>query len=828
MCVITDFDFSIDQSEIIRLLGYKNNLPDEDTIALIQEEIEKCSKYIKPRLVYEKVNIKSVSSSKVLLENDIVFEGKFIEEKLAYCAYIVVAVTTLGQEVDEIIQQIFDSDDYLRAMIVENIATTALSSIGKLFWNKMVKEIDNTGLGITSRISPGDTAWEVKEQEKLFACLSGQHTGVSLTNSFMMQPLKSTSAVYGFGEGIGITRFEHVCSECTMKNCIYKLQEKIKIEICNGDGTDTIMVNKGSNLFGVLRDKGSLLDSPCGGNGTCGKCKIQILKGNCQPTQHDLEKLSIREINSGIRLACKIEVTEELSIYIESKDTEMRVLTSGIDSYIDVAPYVFKRHLVLEAPCLDDQRDDIKRIFDGIGLDNLKVDYNLMPKISEKLRAYNFDLTACVYKDELYNIEEGDTSSISYGIAIDIGTTTIACYLINLISRNSADVISEINRQKLYGADVISRINYTIKDVYGTDHLKEILLAQINEMLEKLCGRNELLLENIYNTVIVGNTTMIQFLLGISSKNIAEAPFAPTILKAMELKAKEAGIKTNGIISILPGISGFVGSDITAGILSSGMLDTEDYSILLDIGTNGEIAAGNCNELVTCSTAAGPAFEGANIKCGIGGVKGAISRVHLLEDKMYETIGGTAPIGICGSGVLDIVAEFIRHGIIDETGRMLDENEIVNKELVQRLVHKDGNIEFILEETSPNGEPIVFTQKDVREVQLAKAAISAGIQILLKEMDLSYKDITNVFIGGGFGNFMDLNSAAVVGLIPKELTGKIKSIGNCAGTGAKMYLISKKYRNIAKEIAEKANYVELSSKREFQDYYINSIMFEEL
>jgi uncharacterized 2Fe-2S/4Fe-4S cluster protein (DUF4445 family) len=275
----------------------------------------------------------------------------------------------------------------------------------------------------------------------------------------------------------------------------------------------------------------------------------------------------------------------------------------------------------------------------------------------------------------------------------------------------------------------------------------------------------------------------------------------------------------------MPGIASYVGSDITAGIIASGMMENEKYSLLLDLGTNGEIALGSKERILCCATAAGPAFEGASIKCGIGGVKGAINSVKLSSEKIYTTIDEAVPVGICGSAVLDIASELLKHGFIDETGRMLDRDELEDSALSVRMSYSSPMKEFIIDEGITEAQSIVFTQKDVREVQMAKAAIASGIQILIKEAGITYDDIENVYIAGGFGSFMNVESAVNIGMLPKALKDRISSIGNSAGIGAKMYLLSKVYREKAKNVTEQAEYIELSTRPDFQEYYMGYMMF---
>lgn len=602
--------------------------------------------------------------------------------------------------------------------------------------------------------------------------------------------------------------------------------KKVKLIIYSEKGREIIDIEPGEKLLNVLRDNKISIDSHCNGKGTCGKCKVKIVNGLKEHTYLDLKHLTREELELGFRLSCDVIINEDLEILLPEKNEDMKVLITGEEQQYDLDTVVKKKYMVIDKPSIEDQRDDCKRIRDACERDNLFIDIKYLPKIGDLLREADFNITAALYKNRLLHLEKGDCLQQSYGLAIDIGTTTIAAYLLNLNDGKVLDVESNVNNQRSYGADVISRINYTIENSNGLGILKDSIISQLNNMIEILCKKNSISEDNVYETVIVGNTTMIHLLLGLPCKNIALAPYIPITTGALEFEAKEIGIKVGGMVSLVPGISSYVGSDITAGILSSGMLNSEKYSLLLDLGTNGELALGNKNEVITCSTAAGPAFEGANIKYGIGGIEGAISKIDLSKDKIYETIGNGKPCGICGSGVLDAVAQLLKFGIIDETGRMLGNEEVEQKEYQNRMIEIDRMRQFIVAHNSIHKGIIAFTQKDVREVQLAKAAVCAGIKILLKERNISFDEIEKVYIGGGFGNYMNIESSVAIGMIPKELKGKIKSVGNCAGSGAKMYLMSKKIRENTVDIINKATYIELSNRGDFQEYFIDSMMME--
>ena len=819
------FDFNIEEDEIIRLFGYKDSEPGEEILDSLREEITNCRTYIKPQIWSVKLNIKSIEKEKVILGNSIVLEGEFIVNKLKGCSYIIAVISSIGVDIDKVIQNAFNDGDYLKAMIVDSIGITSMGYINKMFWNSLVDDLKGTNLGITQRLSPGDTAWPVIEQKKIFDCFKEIKLNVELLESSLMIPFKSTSAVFGFGEGIGITKLDHICSECNMQSCNYRVDKNIVVRIKTDNNITSIKAYKGQNLLKVLIENDIIVQNPCNGKGTCGKCKVLIIDGTQKTSEADKVHLSTQEIVEGTHLACSYKIVNDIELRIISKEENMNVLTDGQKLAINGKPSFKKEFLKLELPSINDQRDDFHRVKDALQLKDLSINSKILCNLSNIIRKDDYKVTACIYENILVALESGDTSNILYGMAVDLGTTTIACYLVNMVSGGTVDIASQVNNQRIHGADVISRISFTIENLNGVQILKSLVLDQINQMVESLCLNNNLLKDDIYNMTIAGNTVMLHMLLGISCINISVAPYIPVFTENIDFNGEEIGINIGGIVSILPGISSYVGSDITAGILASKMIESKKYSILLDLGTNGELALGNNKGIVTCSTAAGPAFEGTNIKYGIGGVKGAVSKIDFSQEKIYKTIGDELPIGICGSGVLDAVSELLKYELIDKTGRMVDAEEITNTTLRKKLVTIEKMKQFLIEENGKNNSPIYFTQKDVREVQLAKAAISSGIKTLIAEKGISYKEIEKVYIAGGFGNFMDINSTMNIGMLPKELEGKVYSIGNGAGSGARMYLLSQEQRQKALQIKKVATYIELSNRPDFQDYFMDSMMF---
>lgn len=826
MTVNENFQVKIEEEEILRLLGYRDSEPEKEILNLIREEIKYCLGFIRPKAIWEKINISHIEENKVVLENGVILEGNFISGKLSNCQYVVMSVITIGEEIDRIIRQSFENDDFLKGMVADHIANSALLHVSESFRNMLVNDIRHSSFGITSKLSPGDTALDIQEQKKIFECLFDNETiGVTLTKSNMMSPIKSTSAIYGFGKGIGIARTELICNECYQKHCAYRKQERFTLNVQTDVQVTNLTVYKGSNLLQVLRKNNISVETPCGGKSNCGKCGVVITKGTPIPTPQDKKHFSQEEINLGVRLACSVTIESDMDVLVKSKIGQMQILTQGEEIDISIEPTVTKKYLKLTKPTLEDQCPDVERIARGLGMDKLIVDFDLLPFIGSSLREADFSVTASLYENILLQLEKGDTQNSCFGVAVDIGTTTIACYLLDLKTGRTIDTHAEVNKQSMYGADVISRIGFTIEDERGTKILQDIAVKQINFIIGVLCTKNGIKNSNIYNISIAGNTTMLHFLLGLPGRNISAAPFIPTLTSSGDYRARELGININGFVSTLPAISSYVGSDIVAGLLACGMKNSSRYSLLLDIGTNGEIALGNSERILCCATAAGPAFEGANIKCGIGGISGAINTINLSKEKIYTTIGDIVPRGICGSAVLDMVSELLKYELIDETGRMADEDEFSKTSLNGRMIYNGNQKSIIIEEHSFVDHVVEFTQKDVREVQLAKAAVASGIQILIKEAGIGYKDIEKVFISGGFGSYMNIESALNIGLLPKEFEGKISSIGSSAGVGAKLYLLSKQYRQKASEIAKMAEYIELSGRKDFQDYYMSYMMF---
>lgn len=586
-----------------------------------------------------------------------------------------------------------------------------------------------------------------------------------------------------------------------------------------------IDAKQGQNLLMLLREANIEINSPCNGNGTCGKCKVKVISGFLpEPCGNEVKILGTKAIEDGYRLSCNLNIQSDLKILLENSSLQAQIVTEGKGRALTLEPVVTKENILLERPSLSNQLSDFERVM-GSALEVGMPDLQLVRSIPEIIRQKDYNITLIKSGSRLLGVEAGDTGKSLYGVAVDIGTTTIAAYLIDLTDGQRLCVRSGLNPQKKFGADVISRIKHTMDSENGLDQLHDLIIDELNNCIGAMCDEVNISRSNIYAVTLVGNTTMMHFLLKVPAKNIAAAPFIPGITSMLSIYAKDLGININpfGLAFILPSVSAYIGSDTVGAVLSTGMYEHEDISLLIDIGTNGEIVLGNKDALYACSSAAGPAFEGANIRNGIGSVKGAINSISLKSGVSYTTIGGARPIGICGTGIVDGIAQLLEVGIIDETGRLDDEWEPSTPEqspLVENIVTVDKMNAFRI-----IGD-IAITQKDIRELQNAKGAIAAGINVLVKQSGIDFSDIKNVYLAGGFGTFINVDSALKIGLIPACLRGKIQSVGNAAGQGAIEGLLSLKCLSDAQLISKKIKYIELSSSKDFNDYYMECMMFE--
>ncbi|MCD6321698.1 MAG: DUF4445 domain-containing protein [Clostridiales bacterium] len=596
--------------------------------------------------------------------------------------------------------------------------------------------------------------------------------------------------------------------------------------------TEEKRVQEGTNLLDFLRRNSVEISAPCGGNRTCGKCRIKVEGVENPVSSGELKLLGDKALSEGYRLACHIDIRNDIDVFPDDTDEKAVIMTERQKKDIILAPIIEKKHIKLSEPGITDQKSDMQRILGHHSGNMHKLGLDAVRKLPDILRQEKFSTTYITTQEVLRGIEAGDTTDVNYGIAIDIGTTTIAAYLIDLANGNEKEVYSCMNPQRNYGADVISRISYTIENENGLEELNEAIVSCLNKSISNLTQQVGIDNEDVYAVVIAGNTTMIHLLLKIPPKNIAAAPFIPVTTDLHILNPGDINLNINsqGITVIMPAVSAYIGSDIVAAVLSSGMHEDEKISLLIDIGTNGEVVLGNKDWMYSCSVAAGPAFEGAQIKNGVGGIAGAIDTMKFSNGIQYTTIDGKEPVGICGSGIVDAIAGMLDTGIIDEMGRMVDNDELT-KEMAEIYSSgfedtPKGRVFRIIDANSTGLDTdIVISQRDVRELQNAKAAVAAGIISIVKKAGIVMSDIENVYLAGGFGSYLDINSTLRIGLIPKELDGKIKTIGNAAGSGAVEVLMNKNNLQKAEAICKNMKYIELSADKGFVDEYIDAMEF---
>jgi uncharacterized 2Fe-2S/4Fe-4S cluster protein (DUF4445 family) len=609
-------------------------------------------------------------------------------------------------------------------------------------------------------------------------------------------------------------------------------------------------IRSDQSLLEAAQTAGVEILSICGGIGACGSCKIRLITGELSgPTLDEQELLTAKELKAGFRLACQSYPISDLKIDIppESLSTPQRLQLEGQGSLPSIDPSVIPLHVTVQPPSLDDLRSDSTRLRDAISSDfklkNLTCDYSLLTTISPVLRDANWDCIVAIRDNRIisllpYNNQQNHWSPL-LGLAVDIGTTKIAAYLVDLTTGETLAKTGAMNPQIAYGEDVISRISYANRQENKEEPpARKILQNRVVQTLNEMIAEMRLSLESVYgritrdqivDAVIVGNTAMHHLFAGYPVKQLGESPYVPAVSEASEILSRDIGLEISPGSSIYlpPNIAGYVGADHVAMVLSTLFDDETSYTfsdktvMAIDIGTNTEITLCYKGEMVCCSCASGPAFEGAHIQDGMRAAPGAIERVQIEKDAIHlKTINNLPPVGICGSGILDSISELISNNIIDYRG-IFDKKH-------PRVVSGDKNqSQFLLVEASStgHGHDIFITRRDVNEIQLAKGAIRAGIEILLKEVGIEANQIDKFIIAGAFGTYIDIESALRVGMFPLLPIDRFSQVGNAAGAGARQMLISKQRRKSAQDISTRLKYVELSSHPDFTTEFSKSLFF---
>jgi uncharacterized 2Fe-2S/4Fe-4S cluster protein (DUF4445 family) len=612
----------------------------------------------------------------------------------------------------------------------------------------------------------------------------------------------------------------------------------------------------GETVLEAAMKSGIHINASCGGNASCGKCRIKVLKGNAPSGVHP--EISELEYDSGIRLACMTTPHSDMTIEVPlesqvdklvlKRRSEVTSILSASDigelvTGWEVDPAVSKRYIEFEPPSIEDNISDFGRLARALkekcGIDGITADFKVLTKLSKVLRDADWKATITIVKVrewyKLINIEPGNTVEKNYSIVIDIGTTTVCAQLLDLAGCSMLKLkapagtgrdlctlaeSSDYNAQISYGEDVISRIMYSQKKG-GLKKLQEVVIHTINDLIKELIEISGVNTEHISHLVFAGNTTMTHIVLGLDPKYIMLSPYTPTVTIFPPVRAQTLGVRVKDHVHVyvFPCVASYIGGDIVAGVLGSGVFQRARTTLFMDIGTNGEIVLGNKDWLVCASCSAGPAFEGGGIKFGMRAGKGAIEQIRINPstfEPMTLTIGRVKPMGICGSGLIDLVAELIEVGLIDQNGKF--KRDIKTK----RIREGDSRYEYVVcykSETCIDRD-IVITEVDIDNLMRAKAAIYAGCKVLLDNVGLAFKDVDMVIISGGFGHYIDLEKAQIIGLLPGLSLNKFIFVGNGSLLGARLLSFCKGFLNETERIAKTMTNIELSNNNRFMDEYI--------
>lgn len=604
-----------------------------------------------------------------------------------------------------------------------------------------------------------------------------------------------------------------------------------------------VEIEEGNTILDAAHKANIYMNSICGGDGICGKCKVILSRGTADAPPTKL--LSVEETEKKYVLACEARVTSDLQILIP-KETRLegkKILLDQNEQHsmtwkaiLDQSQFkhdslVKKICLKLEPPTVEDNVADHERLYQaimmkqGVELNVMQTGYSILKKLPEVLRQNNWIVTVTLGHRgktlEIVDVQPGDTGHLNYGVAIDIGTTTVVACLLELESSKVVDSEATYNTQMKFGEDYIQRIIYAIQND-ALDEMQRTIVKDINSLITILVERSGINLEDITAIVCAGNTTMHHFLLGLDPERIRKEPYIPTANFVPPIRAIQVGIdiNTRGLLYTLPSVAAYVGADITSGAAAI-RLDREELpALFIDIGTNGEVVLGNRDWMVCCSASAGPAFEGSGIKHGMRAAKGAIEIMHITKDfeVSFSSIGNIPPRGICGSGLLDCIAEMLRSGIIDRSGNF-------QKGLkTERLRIKDDEYEFVLVKNEDTGidNDIVITQADIANLIRSKGAIYAAVSLLIESMGLGIKDINCVYLAGGFGNYLNVRNAITIGMLPDMPASQIKFVGNTSLTGAKMSLLSEEAFETIQKIASQMTYFDLMGNQKYMEEFMSA------
>ena len=752
---ITDFDIQISAENVCAFL-------DADKTGELYEEIMDELKEMIPT-AYEKIRPVALLGFGSMEGYPVRADGQEIREALF-------GVYSIGKEMERWSTDLFAAGDYLGGMLVDAMADDYLFQMDEAMQETVVTLCREHGKGIAGRAeAPQDVPMSI--QKRAWETVGAGDEGIGIKESFMYDPVKSVCQVYLLDDNVKRYHPEHDCSRCSNVACKRRSLPSVQVRVLKGEEEFTIRALKKEPLLKALREHDLFVPAVCGGRGTCGKCGVRFLKGEIPPSAEDRAFYSEEALRDGYRLACRAYPERACTVILEEKETgDFFVLT-------------------------DDSAGN---------------------KDTGKAAAQAAVCAAIQAAGKAEGAIEARDDRPVYTVAADIGTTTVAVRLLKMPEGIPVDVAAGINRQRAYGADVISRIEAS--NAGKAEELKKSIRVQLRDALLELMKDRE---GTVQRMMIGGNSTMIHLLMGYSCQGLGVYPFTPVNISTIHTTGEElfgSRLEQSWLremeITVCPGVSTFVGGDITAGMYALDFDKQERPCVLIDLGTNGEMAVGCRDRILVTSTAAGPAFEGGNIVCGTGSIPGAICSVELRDGPAsVQTIGGKPASGICGTGVIDTVYELKKTGIIDETG------------LMEEPWFDEG---FLLSEAalSDSGREIRFYQKDVRELQLAKSAVRAGLETLLSRYGTSYDEISHIYIAGGFGHQMDVAKAAAIGLLPEECLERILAVGNICLKGVEKALTDRKSLERMEHLAVTAEEVQLSNDRQFQEFYMEYMYFE--
>ena len=600
----------------------------------------------------------------------------------------------------------------------------------------------------------------------------------------------------------------------------------------------TMAVAPGETFLRAAQRAGIDVVATCGGRGRCHSCRIKVIKGSVPPpTIMDTVQLGHDEVREGFRLSCQTSVAVDCTVMVMPPIAESghQILSCTHDfreASMSLDSGVAKRFVKAELPSGEHhQTSDVEAILAALGDGAAaEVPLDLLRRIPTLLRDADGAQTVTTFHRRIIDVESGDTTAHKYGIAFDIGTTSIVGFLLDLDTGEQLAGVGSMNPQAVYGGDLMSRIAFAQFNPSALKKLQARVLAAINGFVQEACEKAKVEATHVYKVVIVGNTCMHHIFLGIDPSYVGLAPYAPSVRAPVVVPAKELLIRVhpNAPVCFLPIVAGFVGADTMAVVLATRIYDSPQIRVAVDIGTNGEVVMGSREKLMACSAPAGPALEGAQIKHGMRGALGAIEKVEIGEDVVYGVIGNVPPIGVCGSGLIDAVAKMLDAMVLEPSGLLrLEERELLPPALRDRLIERDGERQFVLAWATEagNGQDITISQQDIRQLQLAKGAICSGILMLKKVMNVSDEQITELMLAGGFGNYINIESAVRIRLLPELPVERIRYVGNAAALGAQMALLSETERARAVDLARRIDHVSLAARPDFQEIFLEAICF---